>query len=95
MLGYRRHHVVEQNPDNVAKSPLAATIEKFGRATLDDPSNIVWVPTLKHEQITGYYNAKDVDDGAERLHRQVVDELDFAGQRAVGLEALRRYGALK
>lgn len=95
VLGYRRHHVVEQNPDNVAKSPLAATIEKFGRATLDDPSNIVWVPTLKHEQITGYYNAKDVDDGAERLHRQVVDELDFAGQRAAGLEALRRYGALK
>jgi hypothetical protein len=33
--------------------------------------------------------------GAERLHRQVVDELDFAGQRAAGLEALRRYGALK
>jgi hypothetical protein len=28
-------------------------------------------------------------------HRDVVDQLDFTGQRAAGLEALRRYGALK
>ena len=99
-LGYQRHHVVEQNPDNVVKSPLvksslASAIEKFGRAALDDPSNIVWVPTLKHEQVTGYYNGKDDDDDLERLRRQVVDELDFAAQRAAGLEALRRYGVLK
>jgi hypothetical protein len=95
VLGYQRHHVVEQNPDNVAKSPFIVAIEKFGRAALDDPSNIVWVPTLKHEQISGYYNAKDDDDTLGRLRRQVVDELDFAGQRAAGLEALRRFGVLK
>ena len=75
VLGYQRHHVVEQNPDNVVKAPLvksslAAAIEKFGRAALDDPSNIVWVPTLKHEQVTGYYNAKDDDDGLGRLRRR-------------------------
>jgi hypothetical protein len=95
VLGYQRHHVVEQNPDNVAKSPFIVAIEKFGRAALDDPSNIVWVPTLKHEQISGYYNAKDDDDTLGRLRRQVVDELDFAGQRAAGEEALRRFGVLK
>ena len=89
VLGYQRHHIVEQNPDNVAKSPLAAAIEKFGRAALDDPSNIVWVPTFKHEQITGYYNALERSDQPEILHRDVVDQLDFAAQRATGLDALR------
>ena len=94
-LGYQRHHVVEQNPDNVAKSPLATAIEKFGRAALDDPSNIVWVPTLKHEQITGYYNALERSDRPGVLHRDVVDQLDFAAQRAAGLDALRKFGVLK
>ena len=95
VLGYQRHHLVEQNPDNVAKSPLAAAIEKFGRAALDDPSNIVWVPTLKHEQITGYYNALERSDQPGILHRDVVDQLDFAAQRAAGLDALRKFGVLK
>ena len=99
-LGYQQHHVVEQNPDNVVKAPLvksslAAAIEKFGRAALDDPSNIVWVPTLKHEQVTGYYNAKDDDDGLGRLRRRVVDELDFGGQRVEGLDALQLFGVLE
>jgi hypothetical protein len=95
VLGYQRHHIVEQNPDNVAKSPLVAAIEKFGRAALDDPSNIVWVPTFKHEQITGYYNALERSDQPEILHRDVVDELDFAAQRAAGLDALCKFGVLK
>ena len=57
VLGYQRHHGVEQNPDNVVKSAATATIGKFGRPALDDRSNLVWAPTLKHEQITGYYNS--------------------------------------
>ena len=95
VLGYQRHHLVEQNPGNVAKSPLAAAIEKFGRAALDDPSNIIWVPTLTHEQITGYYNARERSDQPGVLHRDVVDQLDFAAQRAAGLDALRKFGVLK
>ncbi len=43
-LGYEMHHIVEQNPDNVAKS--GKRIDKFGRAAIDDPNNIVWVPRL-------------------------------------------------
>ena len=68
---------VEQNPDNVAKSPLVAAIEKFGRAALDDPSNIVWVPTLKHEQITGYYSATD-------FRRRERSGFSSAGHRRTG-----------
>ena len=55
-LGYERHHIVEQNPANLAKSPVAGPILKFGRAALEDPRNIVWIPRTKHELITGFYN---------------------------------------
>jgi hypothetical protein len=93
--GYQKHHAVEQNPDNLAKSPVAATIEKFGRTVLDDPSNIVWVPTLKHEQITGYYNSLASENIPSVRHRDVVNELDFLSQRDTGLETLRLFGVLQ
>jgi hypothetical protein len=93
--GYQKHHAVEQNPDNLAKSPVAATIEKFGRTVLDDPSNIVWVPTLKHEQITGYYNSLESENIPSVRHRDVVNELDFLSQRDTGLETLRLFGVLQ
>lgn len=95
VLGYERHHIVEQNDDNVAKSPAIEEIEKFGRQVIDDPSNIVWVPRLKHELISNFYSSEDLNDTAGRRHRQVVDDLDYADQRAAGLDALRRYGVLQ
>jgi len=95
VLGYQRHHGVEQNPDNVAKSAAVAPIDKFGRPAVDDPSNLVWVPTLKHEQITGYYNSLENQTIPRVLHRDVVNELDFAGQRDAGLEALCLFGVLQ
>ena len=95
LLGYQRHHSVEQNPDNLAKSAVAATIGKFGRAAVDDPGNIVWVPTLKHQQITGYYNSLENAKISGILHRDVVNELDFASQRDAGLEALCLFGVLQ
>ena len=94
-LGYERHHIVEQNPDNIAKSPIEIVIEKFGRAAVDDPGNIVWVPRYKHELITGYYNSKDDDDPADRLHRRVVNDMDYDSQYAAGLQALRKFGVLQ
>jgi hypothetical protein len=93
VLGYEVHHIVEQNDDNIAKSPLEAFIEKFGRNLIDSPSNLVWVPRLKHEYITGFYNSKVERDGP--LRRQVVNAGDFETQREAGLEALRRFGVLK
>ena len=80
---------------NVAKSPDAGgELRKFGREALDDPCNLFWVPTYKHDLITGYYNSRD-DGDPSRTRRQVVDNLDFVGQFAVGLEAMRKYGVLK
>ncbi len=93
--GYDRHHIVEQNPDNIAKSPIEIVIEKFGRDVIEDPSNIAWAPRLKHELVTGYYNSTDDSDPGWRIRRRVVDDLDFEGQREAGLKALRIFGVLK
>jgi hypothetical protein len=55
--GYDRHHLVQQNPGNVAKSPGNVRVDKFGRYALDAPSNLVWIPRSKHQLITDYYNS--------------------------------------
>ena len=93
-LGYQRHHSVEQNPANVEKSPITGEFEKFGRAALDDPCNLFWVPTYRHELIAGYYSSNDAGDPS-RMRREVVNDLDFPAQFEAGLEAMRRYGVLK
>jgi hypothetical protein len=88
VLGYEQHHIVEQNDDNVAKAPDEYELDKFGRAKIDDPSNVVWVPRLKHELITAFYNSTDADDPQRRLHRAVVNAGDFDSQYQAGLAAL-------
>lgn len=92
VLGYEQRHIVEQNKDNVAKSPAIEEIEKFGRQVVDDPGNIVWIPRLQHELISAYYSSEDLDDTESRTHWQVVNTLDYASQRAAGLDALRKFG---
>jgi hypothetical protein len=96
-LGYELHHIVEQNDDNVAKDDLAfaESLLRFGYEALNDPSNLVYVPRLKHEQITALYNSKYLNNPAYPLTREVVGALDFNAQREAGLEALRETGVLK
>jgi len=94
-LGYERHHIVEQNPANVAKSPTATLILKFGRPALEDPGNIVWIPRTKHELITAYFNSEDSDDPAGRIRRRVVGEMDFEDQLQAGLAAMQLFGVLQ
>jgi hypothetical protein len=93
-LGYELHHIVEQDDDNIAKDDFAIAegLLKFGYEALNDPSNLVYVPRLKHEQITALYNSKYLDNPAYPLTRQVVGALDFNAQREAGLEALREAG---
>ena len=96
-LGYERHHIVEQNDDNVAKDELEIELAviKFGRDALDADSNIAWIPRLKHEQITGDYNSSPEDETLKGRVRDQVNKLDFAGQREFGLSELRKYGILE
>jgi hypothetical protein len=94
-LGYQRHHIVEQNPANLAKTPLAAILVKFGRAALESSQNIVWIPTTKHELITAYFNSGDPNDPAGRIRRRVVSEMDFEDQYQAGLRAMLLFGVLQ
>jgi hypothetical protein len=94
-LGYDQHHMVEQNPANVEKTPAEIELEKFGRNLIDARSNLVWVPRLKHELITGYYNSKVNEDPGALLRRAEVNKLDFDDQRAYALRILRMFGVLK
>jgi hypothetical protein len=95
VLGYEQHHIVEQNPSNLMKTLIDAAVEKFGRDAIDDPSNIVWVPRLKHELISGYYSSSDYQDPDGRTRRQVVSDMDFDSQYEFGLQALRMFGVLQ
>jgi len=90
-LGYEGHHNVEQNDDNVAKT----VFEKFGRSAIDDPSNIVYIPRLKHEQITADFNITVDADPQKRTLREIVGEMDFNQQRDFGYKILRKYGILQ
>jgi hypothetical protein len=65
-------------------------MKKFGRQMIDDESNLVWIPRLRHYDVTAKYNRKIQD----RLHRLNVNELDFAAQREEGLATLRELGIL-
>jgi hypothetical protein len=91
LLGYQTHHEVEQNDDNVAKAGMS----KFGREAIDDPSNTVYIPRLKHELISADYSRCVEGDPLGRTLREVTDEMDFDQQRAIGIKMLRKYGILK
>ena len=70
-------------------------VEKFGRARLDSADNLIWVPRVKHQLITGYYNSVERDVGGYRLRRQIIGDFDFDTQYQDGLATLRLYGVLQ
>lgn len=60
-----------------------------------EPDNIVWIPRLKHEEISAEYNSRDKNDPQGRRTRDVIGEKDFDAQREAGLEKMREKGILK
>ena len=83
--GYEIHHIVEQTP---------AEQEGYRRSLIDGPDNLVRIPTLKHREITAWYQTKnDQFDGLsprEYLRGKTWDE-----RTRVGLGALIDRGVLK
>lgn len=79
--GYDDHHIVEQT-----------WAERFGfsRSEIDDPSNVVSIPRLKHYQITGWYGASSEEfDGLSP--RNYLRDKSWDERRRVGLYALRKF----
>ncbi|HEX7791653.1 MAG TPA: hypothetical protein VF467_14140 [Afipia sp.] len=83
--GYDTHHVVEQT---------WAEYFGFSRTQIDDPSNLVSIPRLKHHQITGWYGAK-ADAYGGLSPREYLSDKDWNERRRVGLEALVKFEVLK
>jgi hypothetical protein len=83
--GYERHHIVEQ---------ASAAERGYPRGIIDDPDNLVRIPTMKHRDINAWYQTKNPDYGdvSPRTH---LHYKDWDERRRVGLYALRRFGVLK
>lgn len=82
--GYNIHHIVEQT---------SAMQDGYPRSMIDDPDNLVRIPTLTHWQITTWFQTANpnYNDFAPRdyLRGKSWDE-----RRRVGLDALIRFGVL-
>ena len=83
--GYEWHHIVEQNPDNQ---------EQFTPEQIHNSENIIRVPTLKHQEISGYYSSKPEELGGDTV-RQNVSRRSLEQQRSYGETELRKRGVIK
>ncbi len=83
--GYDDHHIVEQT-----------WAERFGytRSEIDDPSNLVSIPRLKHYQITGWYGTSNPDFN-DLSPREYLRDKSWEERRQVGLDALVLFKVLK
>lgn len=83
--GYDDHHIVEQT-----------WAERFGfsRSEIDDPSNLVSIPRMKHWDITGWYMTKN-DRFGGLSPREYLSGKDWDERYRVGIEALIDFGILK
>lgn len=84
-VGYNVHHVVEQTP---------AKNDGFPASQIEDPSNKVLVPEVKHWQITAWFSTPNPQYGG-LSPREYLKGKDWDTRVAVGLEGLREAGVLK
>ena len=83
--GYNIHHIVEQTP---------ATRDGFSDSMIDGPENLVRIPTLKHWQITAWYQTSNPKfDGLSP--RDYLRGKSWDERRKFGLETLIDFGVLK
>jgi Phage portal protein len=83
--GSQIHHIVEQGP---------AAAEGFPRSTIDDPENLVRIPTFKHEEISGWF-AKPNKDFGGMSPRDYLRGKDWSDRTSVGVQALIKFEVLK
>jgi hypothetical protein len=84
-VGYNIHHIVEQTP---------AEQDGFPRSQIDDPSNLVLIPTLKHWEVTAWFQTVNNEYGG-LTPRAYLRGKDWNERTRVGLEGLNAVGVLK
>ena len=82
--GYNIHHIVEQTP---------AAKDGFPWNLIDSPDNLVLIPTLKHWQITAWYQTKN-PNYRDMSPRDYLRGKRWDERRRVGIDALVRFGVL-
>ncbi len=83
--GTEVHHIVEQT---------AAMRSGFSRSQIDHPDNLVRISTLRHWQVTGWYQQPEARF-AGLTPRQYLQGKSWSEKYQVGLTALREHGILK
>lgn len=83
--GYQVHHIVEQS---------AAEKAGYTRSEIDSPTNLVRIPTLKHQEINGWYARANEGLGGISPRDYLSDKPWYVRQN-VGLDALREFGVLE
>lgn len=83
--GYETHHIVEQ---------ASAERDGYYRSMIDDPDNLVRIPTLKHQDISAWYQTKN-DDFGGLAPREYLRGKSWDVRRRVGLDALIQHGVLE
>jgi hypothetical protein len=87
--GYQNHHIVGQ----VARKEQG---RNFPEWWIDRPENIVRIPTLKHEEINGWYGKPNDDKPFNGLMpREYLRGKGWSERYRIGLEALSDHGVLK
>jgi hypothetical protein len=83
--GYDIHHIVEQT---------SAAKDGFPRSQIDDPSNLVKIPTLKHWELNWWLGRPNGEYGG-LTPREYVKGKSWEIRTKVGLDGLRAVGVLK
>lgn len=83
--GYEIHHIVEQTP---------AEQDGYRRSLIDGPENLVRIPTLKHREISAWYQTKN-DQFDELSPRDYLRGKTWEERTRVGLGTLIDHGVLK
>lgn len=83
--GYQNHHIEEQS-----------LLRDLGlsKVEIDNPENVVRIPTLKHYDISAWYGRPNEEFGG-LSPRDYLRDKDAAERRQIGLRALREAGVLK
>lgn len=84
-LGYDTHHIVEKSQ---------AEADGYSKERINGADNLVRISRMKHWEINAWYQTNNPDYGG-MSPRDYLKDKDWQTRRAVGLDALKKFGVLK